>query len=49
MVNLNDLIAAGSGWELEWATGINNRGQIVGFGIHGTERRAFLLTPLNDA
>jgi probable HAF family extracellular repeat protein len=48
MVNLNDLIPAGSGWDLEWATGINNRGQIVGFGIHGGEQRAYLLTPMHN-
>ena len=30
MVDLNGLIAASSGWELIGATGINNKGQIVG-------------------
>ncbi len=45
MVNLNDLIPADSGWYLESATGINNRGQITGYGFHGGQQRAFLLTP----
>lgn len=45
MVDLNDLIPANSGWYLEATTGINNRGQIVGYGLHGGQQRAFLLTP----
>jgi probable HAF family extracellular repeat protein len=47
MLNLNDLIPANSGWDLEAATGISNRGQIVGYGFHGGEQRAFLLTPMH--
>ena len=43
---LDTLIAAGSGWTLERAFGINDRGQIVGSGrINGGPSRAFLLTP----
>ena len=46
MVNLNGLIAAGSGWVLRTATAINNHGQIVGYGdLYGVEQ-AFLLTPI---
>jgi probable HAF family extracellular repeat protein len=46
MVDLNDSIDPGSGWELWRATGINTAGQITGFGsLHG-QQRAFLLTPL---
>ena len=46
MQDLNDLIAPGSGWTLEQANGINNSGQIVGFGIDPTgQTDAFLLTP----
>jgi len=42
---LQTLIASNSGWMLEEATGINDGGQIVGWGIHNGVRRAFLLTP----
>ena len=44
--DLNDLISAASGWTLESAHGINDRGQIVGMGLHRGQRRAFLLTPM---
>jgi hypothetical protein len=44
---LNALIAANSGWTLEVATSINDRGEIVGWGDHGeTENAGFLLVPL---
>jgi probable HAF family extracellular repeat protein/autotransporter-associated beta strand protein len=43
--DLNDLIPAGSGWILNFARGINNAGQIVGFGTSNGEQHAFLLTP----
>jgi hypothetical protein len=33
MTDLNTLIPANSGWELMYATDINNRGQIVGYGV----------------
>lgn len=45
ILDLNDFIPANSGWTLVWATAINNRGQIVGVGEYGGQRRAFLLTP----
>lgn len=43
--DLQSMIPADSGWDLEYATGINNEGQITGIGYHGTTR-AFLLTPV---
>jgi len=45
MLDLNNLVAASSGWVLESATGINGRGQIVGVGTIGGVEHAFLLTP----
>ena len=45
MVDLNTLIPATSGWVLTFALGINDRGQIVGVGLHNGESRGFLLTP----
>lgn len=42
---LDTLIPAGSGWTLRSATGINDRGQVVGVGLHNGLTRAFLLTP----
>ena len=47
MADLNDLIDARSGWVLESAGGINDKGQIVGTGTHNGEVRAFVLTPLH--
>jgi probable HAF family extracellular repeat protein len=44
--DLNDLIPANSGWKLQVATGINDRGEIVGFGTHsGEDVPGFLLIP----
>lgn len=45
MWDLNDLIPANSGWVLYSATGINNRGQVVGNGTINGREHAFLLTP----
>jgi len=45
MADLNALIPAHSGWVLEEAQAINDRGQIVGRGLHHGQERAFLLTP----
>jgi probable HAF family extracellular repeat protein len=44
--NLNTLIPPGTGFNLRAATGINNAGQIVGYGLAGGQFRAFLLTPV---
>jgi len=41
LVDLNDLVPAGSGWALRMALGINDQKQVVGFGLHGTDVRAF--------
>ena len=43
MTDLNTLIPSDSGWELIFASDINNRGQIVGYGLLGGKLRAFLL------
>ena len=49
LTKLDTLIPAGSGWTLQGATGINDRGQIVGVGLHNGHRRAYLLTPVFSA
>ncbi len=50
MLDLNDLIDPKSGWILSEAHGINNSGQIVGFGYNTSSggRSAFVLTPSSD-
>lgn len=48
MTDLNDLIDNASGWNLVEATDINNSGQIVGYGEHNGNTRAFLLTPVPE-
>ncbi len=45
MVDLNDLIPADSGWNLQEARDINEAGEIVGWGTLNGETRAFLLVP----
>ncbi len=46
MQNLNDLISSTDDWILDSATGINDKGQICGFGINPSgQTDAFLLTP----
>ena len=47
MIDLNDLIPGGSGWQLVSANDINDRGQIVGRGFLNGQDRAFLLTPVS--
>ncbi len=54
MYNLNNQLVNGAGWQLSFATGINNAGQIVGTGYFeapgaATVQRAFLLTPVPAA
>ena len=46
MYDLNNLIPAGSGWELTYASALNDAGQIVGQGIHNGETHAFRLDPV---
>jgi probable HAF family extracellular repeat protein len=45
LVDLNDLLDPGSGWELIQAFAINNRGEIIGVGSHTGEDRIVLLRP----
>jgi len=46
MLDLNNLVPKGSGWVLSQATGINDLGQISGFGDIAGHTHAFLLTPV---
>ncbi|MEE4356333.1 MAG: PEP-CTERM sorting domain-containing protein [Desulfococcaceae bacterium] len=45
MINLNDYISPESGWDLIWASDINDYGYIVGVGTYNGETRGFLATP----
>lgn len=45
-IDLNTLIAPGSGWKLEGACDINDKGQIVGYGTIKGQTHGFLLSPL---
>src|SRR5439155_5820018 len=50
VVLLDDLIPKGTGWSLELARAINNRGQIIGSGRRNDgNERGFLLTPVAAA
>jgi hypothetical protein len=42
---LNNFIPADSGWYLQCAQGINDAGEISGFGLINGQVHAFLLTP----
>ncbi len=44
-INLNQLIDSSSGWILERARSINNKGIIVGEGTYNGQRKPFLLIP----
>ena len=46
--DLNTLLATGSGWVLQAATGIDAHGNIVGYGLKNGRMRAFLLQPPVD-
>src|SRR4029453_11471849 len=48
MQDLNDFIPTSSGWELTFASGINEMGQIVGWGLINRQTHAFLLTPSRE-
>ena len=43
--DLNDLISGKKGWVLQMATGINEAGEIAGWGEHNREDAGFLLVP----
>ncbi|MEO8662305.1 MAG: hypothetical protein ABI693_27830 [Bryobacteraceae bacterium] len=45
-VDLNTLIPRGLGWLLTAATGINDAGQIIGYGTRNGQSHGYLLTPL---
>ena len=54
LYNLTNQLVNGGGWQLSFATQINNAGQIVGTGLFEaadgtTVQRAFLLTPVGPA
>ncbi len=50
MYDLNTLLDPSStGWQLNEAMAINDRGQIVGTGLHDGLQRAFLLSPLSSS
>jgi probable HAF family extracellular repeat protein len=49
MYNLNDFVVDGELWTLTEAKGINDLGQIVGYGQLDGQSRAFLLTPIVPA
>ena len=48
MVDVNSLLPGNSGWVLRDAQGINDVGQIVGFGNIGGEQHAYLLAPVPE-
>jgi hypothetical protein len=45
IVDLNTEIDSAARWELRSAAAVNNKGQIVGWGLHEGMHRAFRLTP----
>ncbi len=45
LTDLNDLLPAGFNWDLREARGINDKGQIVGWGITNGQEHAFILCP----
>ena len=47
--DLNNLIPSGSGWALDYASGINNLGQIIGWGTNQYGYAdSFMLTPVPE-
>lgn len=45
-IDLNRAIPPNTGWNLQYATDVNNLGQIVGYGGFNNKTRGFLLTPM---
>jgi uncharacterized membrane protein len=48
MRRLNDVVDMQSGWTFSNAEGINDAGQITGWGIHNGQARGFILTPVEE-
>lgn len=48
MLDLNSVLPQGSGWILQEAQGINDEGQIVGYGTYNDQLRGFLLNPVPE-
>ena len=48
-IDLNTVIPPDSGWELQHASDVNNRGEITGFGVLNGARHAFVLTPVHGS
>jgi probable HAF family extracellular repeat protein len=48
MLDLRSLVGSNSGWDALWPFDINDRGQIVGYGLRAGEFRAFLMTPTDE-
>jgi probable HAF family extracellular repeat protein len=49
MIDLNTLVPTDSSWILEAANGINDNGQIVGYGTNPSgQTDAYLLTPVPE-
>ncbi|MFN8676070.1 MAG: hypothetical protein U0Z70_06800 [Thermomicrobiales bacterium] len=48
-INLNTCIDPTSGWALASATAINKQGQVVGWGLHDGQHRAYQLTPIRPS
>jgi probable HAF family extracellular repeat protein len=46
ITDLNSLLPGKSGWVLQEAVAINERGQIIGQGLHNRRQRSFLLDPV---
>ena len=47
LVDLNTLIPAGTGWNLQQTDAANDKGEIVGFGILIGNTRGFILRPID--
>ena len=43
MIDMNKLLPAGTGWVLQYATGVNDTGQVSGYGTVNGQTHAFLL------
>jgi len=48
-LDLNNIVSNNSGWSLRFAQGINDQGQIAGYGFFNNRPRAFLLEPDSDS